>query len=380
MRSKVEFVEAASRPGANVSELCREHAISRQTGHKWLKRFKQTGYPGLDEQSRRPRSVPTRTGAEVVAAVVSLRTRHPKWGPVKLLRVLAKDLGEDCPSRATVARLLKAAGKIGARRPRVRVWHVGEQPRVEVGAPNDLWTMDFKGWWRAQNGERCEPLTVRDAFSRMVLAAVVVANSRTATVRRVLEKLFAKYGVPGAMLMDNGSPWICSRSRAGLTKLSAWLVSLGIRLYRSRPGCPQDNGGHERMHRDLDELRLSPARSRRAQQPVCDRWVLDFNHVRPHDALGGKTPAEVYGSPPRRPMTVRHPIYPSGFITRRVVSSGDILLDGDRACLGRPFAGQLVGLKHEGGLRWRAFLFESDLGIVELAGHHLLTTELVTSP
>src|SRR6185503_8251335 len=120
----------------------------------------------------------------------------------------------------------------------------------EVTAPNDLWTIDFKGWWRARNGERCEPFTVRDAMSRYVLAVQVVASTRAPVIRHILEGLFAKHGVPTAMLMDNGSPWISTRARAGLTTLSVWLISLGIRLYRSRVASPQDNGGHERMHRD----------------------------------------------------------------------------------------------------------------------------------
>jgi transposase InsO family protein len=375
MSSKREFVEAANRRGANISELCREHGISRQTGHKWLKRYRQGGYEGLEELSRRPGVSPSATGHEVVQAVLALRDRHPSWGPKKLSRVLTRDLGDSGPSAPTVARLLKAAGKIRARRPPVRVWHVEGRPHVEAKAPNDLWTIDFKGWWRAKNGERCEPLTVRDAMSRLVLAVVVVASTRASTVRRVLERLFTKYGVPSAMLMDNGSPWISTRARAGLTTLSVWLVSLGIRLYRSRVSSPQDNGGHERMHRDLNELKLSPGGSRRAQQPLCNRWTLDFNHVRPHDALGGKTPAEVYGSPPRRPLIVRVPVYPAGFVTRRVLTSGVITMSGDRVSIGRPLVGQLIGLRYETGLRWRAFFFECDLGTIEIAGHDLISTE-----
>ena len=377
MGSKLVFVEAASKPGANVSELCRSHGISRQTGHKWLKRFRARGYPGLEEQSRRPRSSPGMTGREVVQAVLTLRERHPSWGPEKLAQLLRPILGEDCPSRTTVARLLKSAGKVRKRRARVRVWHVEERPCVEVKAPNDLWTIDFKGWWRAKNGERCEPLTVRDALSRMVLAVEVVAKTNGVTVRRVLERLFAKHGVPRAMLMDNGAPWINTRSRAGLTALSAWLVSLGIRLYRSRVGSPQDNGGHEQMHRDLNELRLAPGRTRRHQRRLCDRWTVEFNHVRPHASLGGKTPAAVYGAPERRQEATKLPVYPEGFVTRRVLSSGDITMNNDRVCIGRALVGHRIGLRYEGGLRWRAYFYECDLGTVEIAGHDLLTTEHV---
>jgi putative transposase len=206
-----------------------------------------------------------------------------------------------------------------------------------------------------------------------------VAKTNGAVVRRVLEGLFQKHGTPLAMLMDNGAPWVSTRSRAGLTRLSAWLVTLGIKLHRSRPGSPQDNGGHERMHRDLNELRLLPARSRRSQQPLCDRWALDFNHLRPHQALDDRTPAEVYGRPSPRLPVARVPVYPAGCITRRVLSSGEITLNGDRVVIGRALAGQLVGLRYESGLRWRAWFFESDLGTIEIAGHDLIDTELVQS-
>ena len=153
MGSKIAFIEQAKRRGANISALCREHGISRQTGHKWLKRFRKGGYEGLQEISRRPGSSPSVTSAEVVAALLALRAQHPSWGPDKLTRVLRRELLDDTPSRATVARILKVAGKVRARRSRVRVWHNDERPHIEVQAPNDLWTMDFKGWWRAKNGQ-----------------------------------------------------------------------------------------------------------------------------------------------------------------------------------------------------------------------------------
>jgi len=204
-----------------------------------------------------------------------------------------------------------------------------------------LWTMDFKGWWRAGNGQKCEPFTVRDAHSRFVLAATLLPGARGALVRRVLEQLFHEHGTPRAIQCDNGSPFVCTRARGGLTQLSAWLVSLGIRLIRSRPGKPQDNGGHERMHRDLAELELAPARSRRAQQRECDRWLVDFNNVRPHEALGGKTPGEVY-KPSHRALAVQLPNYPPEYKVRRVTG------------------------QHERGMQWRAYFHEVDLGLVEI--------------
>jgi len=196
----------------------------------------------------------------------------------------------------------------------------------------------------------------------------VVPSTGGAVVRRNLDGLFRRYGRPKAIQCDNGSPWVSTRSRGGLTTLSVWLVSLGIRLIRSRVGCPQDNGGHERMHRDMRELQLNPARTRRGQQRECDRWVVDFNEVRPHDALAGKTPAEVYHPPsPCTAPTVRLPIYPPGWITRRVQRGGRICVDGDTVLVGSPLTGQLIGLKHESGLRWRAHYFDVDLGLIEIA-------------
>lgn len=366
MSQKLEFVEKAILPGANVSLLCREYRISRQTGHKWIRRYRELGPGGLVEQSRRPQSSPDATGEEIVLRVLKLKERRPSWGPHKISLILARDLGTNAPSRTTVARVLAKLGKVKRRRRPARVWMSEGRPTVEVRGPNDLWTIDFKGWWRARNGDRCEPLTVRDAFSRKVLAVTLVAAARTAQVRRVLERLFRLNGLPLAMLSDNGSPFICTRARGGLTQLSAWLVSLGIRIVRSRPACPQDNGGHERMHRDMSELELTPARSRRAQQLKCDRWMVDFNHVRPHDALGDQTPAEVYRSSPRRSLEPRIPNYPPEWTTRRVTRVGCVRISGDMVFLGAALAGQLVGLKQESGLLWRARFFDIDLGTVEV--------------
>jgi transposase InsO family protein len=366
MSQKMQFVEKASTPGANVSALCREFGISRQTGHKWLRRYRDQGFLGLVEQSRRPRSSPLAAGEEIVVGILELRGRHPSWGPDKIAGALARKLGTDAPSRSTVARVLRRLGKIKRRRPRVRLWTVDGRPRVEVTEPNDLWTIDFKGWWRARNGERCEPLTVRDACSRKVLAVALVTSTRASQVRRVLERLFELHGLPAAIQCDNGSPFVCTRARGGLTKLSAWLVSLGIRLVRSRPGCPQDNGGHERMHKDLSELQLTPARSRRAQQRECDHWLIDFNHVRPHDAIGGKTPAEVYRDSKLRSLTPRIPRYPPEWKTRRVSPQGNVRVNGDVVFVSTALSGQLVGLYQESALRWQAHFFEVDLGSIEI--------------
>jgi len=366
MSQKIEFVQRASAAGANVSALCREFGISRQTGHKWLRRFRESGHVGLAEQSRRPQSSPLATAEEIVVGILELRGRHPSWGPDKISRALKRQLHDEAPSRSTVARVLRRVGRSKRRRARTRLSVVDVAPRVDVAGPNDLWTIDFKGWWRARNGERCEPLTVRDAWSRYVFTVALVSSTKAREVRRVLERLFKRHGLPRAMQCDNGSPFVAAHARAGLTQLAAWLMSLGIRLVRSRPGCPQDNGGHERMHRDLSELELAPARSRRAQQRDCDRWLVDFNHVRPHNALGGNTPADVYRDSDRRWLEPLVPRYPPDWKVRRVSPQGNVRVNGDVVFVTTALARRLVGLYQESPIRWRVHFFDVDLGTIEV--------------
>ena len=182
--------------------------------------------------------------------------------------------------------------------------------------------MNFKGWWRTQDGSRCEPLTVRDAHSRYVLSITSLTGTTGKQVRAELTRFFPTHGLPKAVHRDNGSPFISTRARGGFPELSVWLATLSIRIVRSRPGCPQDNGGHERMHRDIaQDVQRWPREDLRAQQRELDRWRQEFDHVRPHEALGGKTPSEVYRASDRKlrdprpfayPPTYRAPCRPCG--------------------------------------------------------------------
>ena len=367
MSSKIEFIEQATKPHANIAELCREHGISRQTAYKWLKRYQVRGYDGLEEHSRRPRSSPLMTGEEVVAALLAARAAHPRWGPRKLVGILRGQLGAATPSERTVARILDRFGEVRRRRKRRGLSVVERAPEVTAKAPNDVWTIDFKGWWRAKDGTRCDPLTVRDAFSRFVLAVVLMTRTTGAEVQRVMTQLFRRYGVPKAIQCDNGAPFICVRSAAGLTKLSAWWVSLGIRLVRSRAGCPQDNGGHERMHLDIAaDIQSVPEATMRLQQRACDRWRQEFNHVRPHDALHGKPPAEVYRASPGR-LSIRPACYPPGWVVRRISDAGLFGSAVNGTYISKALAGHFVGLELVEGLRYRAWFYDVDLGEIELA-------------
>jgi transposase InsO family protein len=364
MSLKMEFVERAAK-GEPVAALCREFNVSRQTGHKWIKRFNEQGFAGLDEQSRRPRSAPLATAEELVMATLQAREAHPRWGPIKLQQLLRRRFADQTPGTRTIARILKRANKVRERRKRSPVSVIEHAPTLAAQAPNDVWTVDFKGWWRTTNGDRCEPLTVRDAASRFVLAIEIGATTGR-HVRQVLEPLFRRYGLPKAIQCDNGAPFISVQARAGLSTLSASWIALGIRVVRSRPGCPQDNGAHERMHADVRaDVQARPAATREQQQRALDRWRVEFNQVRPHQALGGKTPAEVYKlTERRRPPTKPFP-YPAHMHVRRVSIGGNVRFRNDDCFLGAPFGGLRVGIEVVDAMHVRAWLHELDLGLVD---------------
>jgi len=366
MTLRIEFVERAKK-GEPIAGLCREFGISRTTGHKWQKRFEEKGYEGLEEESRRPKSAPLATGEELVMAVLEARDKRPRWGPRKLQGLLRRRFGDQTPSERTIAHILRRADRVRERRARRRPNIVDRAPQVQAQRPNEVWTVDFKGWWRSRDGQRCEPLTVRDAFSRYVLA-VHQCKPTTEAVRAIFERLFARHGVPDAIQCDNGTPFVSVRSRGGITKLSGWWLSLGIRLVRSRPGCPQDNGAHERMHADLSADQQSrPAATPEAQQRELDRWRQDFNHVRPHDALAGKTPADVYKPTERRKAIARSYAYPKGLRVVRVRSRGCFTWCGSIYFLSVGLVGLHVGVESIDLLHVRVWLRDIDLGLVEIA-------------
>lgn len=367
MSSKIEFVEKASERSANISALCREYGISRQTGHKWLRRFQELGYAGLEDESRRPDSSPLATGEEIVAAVLTARVDYPRWGPKKLAVLLRRSFGERTPSEKTIARILRRFNQTRLRRKKRGLSVVERAPDEVASAPNDVWTIDFKGWWRAADGSRCEPLTVRDAFSRYVLAVRLMERCTGERVRILMTALFRRYGVPKAIQCDNGSPFISSQSLAGLTRLSAWWVSLGIRIVRSRPASPQDNGGHERMHADIaGDLQVNPAATFKLQQRACDRWQKVFNDVRPHEALRGRTPAELFKPSPGK-LCAKPYAYPFDWTKRVVSGSGAIRIRGEDYFLSTALDGYQVALEPVGGLRHRVWFHTTALGEIEVA-------------
>lgn len=272
--------------------------------------------------------------------MVRLKERHRHWGPRKLQELYRRQWGV-APSESSFKRVLERCGLTEKKRVRTmketgRIWS-GRQAQE----PNEIWTVDFKGWWYDAQG-RCNPLTVRDEYSRMVLELRAVADGRTQTVQSCFERLFREYGAPGAIRSDNGPPFASHRGLMGLSQLSAWWLANGIELERSRPGCPQDNGAHERMHRGIaSELEGAPYEER---QSALDTWREEFNTERPHEALGMRCPAEVYRPGPRWEGSPDQLHYPKAQ-ARRVCQHGCIRFEGERIFLSQALAGWDVGLQ-----------------------------------
>ncbi len=244
MDERMEFAMRAVRTD-NFRELCREYGISAKTGYKWRERFLRYGMRGMAEQSRRPHRHAEQLSEAEVCEIIRFKQAHRYWGPrkMKAWKRLRRAVSSEWLAR------------VGLTEPRRRRQRSSEAGRLWSGrraqGSNDIWTVDFKGWWYDGQGKRCEPLTVRDEHSRYVLELRRMADARTDTVRECFERLFKRHGLPGAIRSDNGSPFAQVQGVMGLSRLSAWWVALGIDLERGRPGHPQDNGGHERMHRDI---------------------------------------------------------------------------------------------------------------------------------
>jgi transposase InsO family protein len=348
MHERCRFVLDAMARGANISELCGRYGVSRKTGYKWLERYQQEGPAGLYDRSRRPHNSSLVTSGEMVVAVIRLRLQWSTWGPKKIQVLLLRRFPPDkVPSQSTIGRILQDCGLTRTKgRGRPRRWHPGDGRGV-AAAPNDLWTVDFKGWWHTRDGRRCEPLTIRDGYSRYVLALRGMTSTRSDGVRRIFEEVFEQYGLPKVIRSDNGGPFACTRALAGLTRLSAWWKALGIGLDRIEPGHPEQNGGHERMHRDIrQELQSIGGRDLKDQQERFDLWRMEFNTHRPHEALEMKTPTQLYRLSPRlytgeRPQVV----YPAHFQVRPVRHNGDIRFAGGRRFVSEALAGWPVGLE-----------------------------------
>jgi transposase InsO family protein len=342
MSQRFEFVKLALQEGVNFSELCRRFSISRPTGYKFLYRYQQDGYQGLCDRSKRPKHSPHITAKEIEQVILMLRDKHPAWGGRKLKRRL-EDLGHtDLPFPSTITQILKRNNRISIEESKKReTWH-----RFEAERPNDLWQMDFKGYFQAQDG-RCHPLTVLDDHSRYSLCVGACRNEVRAIVKQHLIDVFRKYGIPIRMLMDNGPPW-GSDSPTKFTKLTVWLMRVGIKIIHSRPYHPQTAGKDERFHRTLkaEVLNYCKNKSINQCQKVFDDWRNVYNTERPHEALGMNTPVSRYRLSKRQyPEKIPDTEYGPNDEIRKVCVKGKISYKNRKFIVGKAFIGQYIAIR-----------------------------------
>ena len=371
MEQRIEFALGAVRT-LNFRALCQEYGISAKTGYKWKERFLRDGVRGMEEQSPRPRSSPEQLPEEVVCEMVRLKLAHLNWGPRKIRELYLRRHGE-VASESTFKRMLERVGLTQKRRPRRRWSEAGRLCSGKRAAgPNEVWTVDFKGWWKSW-GRRCEPLTVRDEHSRYVLELRAMEGASTEKVQQSFERLFERTGLPQAIRSDNGAPFASVHGLLGLSRLSAWWVALGIDLERGRPGHPQDNGAHERLHRDISREIEALGQS---DQAAMDVWRQSFNYERPHEALLMRCPGELYRVSERKYQGTPEDLDYSQMCPRRVSAKGTIKLDGQVLFLSTALAGWSIGLKPITQERMEAWFGRLLLGEVDLATSSFIRADL----
>ena len=348
-----------------ITQLARRYGVTPKTVYKWVDRYLADRAHGLVERSRAPVQHGRATAPAVQAAVVQLRRQQPTWGPKKLRAVLQRRHPTQAwPAASTIGDVLRRAGLSQPQR-RARYLVPLTQPLAAAVAPNDVWTADFKGWFRTQDATRCDPLTVADACSRWVLCCQIVPPTECG-VRPWFERTFREYGLPHALRTDSGPPF-ATTGAGRLSHLAVWWLKLGIRLDRIDPGHPEQNGRHERFHLTLQqETTRPPATTAAQQQRRFDRLRHTFNHERPHEALGQHPPATVYVPSPRPyPARLEDPWYDATHQVRRVKPTGQIRWQGDLIFVSEAVRGEVVGVAETESGDWTVRFMQVELGRID---------------
>lgn len=370
MEQKELFIKAMLANEKPFKHLCADFGISEKTGHKWKNRFYEQGKAGLYEQSR-ARLTQDMIDGDTAAELIRIKNAHLAWGPKKIREIYAKAYPQKAvPSLSSVKRILDKAGLVKPRkiRPPVSSDCPRLQQQIQAQAANDVWSIDFKGWWKS-DGEICEPFTVRDRYSRKILCTKLMQSKSSVAVRAVMTDLFKTYGLPKVIHSDNGAPFAAPNGILNLTTLTVWWITLGILPDRSLKGHPEQNGSLERMHKDIaDEIEGKVPGGISANQAVLDEWVKEYNSVRPNEAIGMKTPDELYTKSERKYTGDYDELeYPIGFLVRKVTGGGEIILNGVRITIGYALRGWHVGLKPlDDGHSFLVFIADFLLGTLDL--------------
>lgn len=341
MEQRVLFIKAWLSQRYKKSDLCTQFGISRPTADKWIKRHEQVGFSGLSELSRRPHHSPNATPQWICEWLVTEKLKRPSWGAKKLLDMFEREFPTaKKPADSTGDLILSRAGLVKPRKPKRRI-SADTQPFGKCDAPNTTWCVDFKGQFQLGNQKWCYPLTVSDNFSCYLFLCEGLPNTKAAPVFTHFERLFEEFGLPYAIRSDNGSPF-SSTALGGISRLAKWWIDLGIRPERIKPGHPEQNGRHERMHRSLKAHIGHPKHDFQAQQIVLDDFRRDYNELRSHEGIGRKTPFELY-LPSNRIYTGRIEPYDYGEAElRKVKGSGEVKWLGETYYLSQVLAAEPI--------------------------------------
>ena len=367
MDERLRFV-AKLLDGESMTDVCREFGISRKTGYKIFSRYKEHGFEALNDRCRRPVRYANQLPHQVEELIVTLKREKPHWGARKIRELLLRRLDDTVtriPAKSTIHAVLHRHGLVKAiGRPR----HRATGTPLSAGiAPNELWCTDYKGEFKLGNGRYCYPLTVTDHASRYLLLCEALESTREQLAITAFDRLFRDRGLPQAIRSDNGVPFASGNSLFGLSRLSVWWLRLGISIERIKPGHPQQNGRHERMHLTLKkETTRPPGANSLQQQARFDDFVLEFNTERPHEALHMKRPADVYLPSPRPYRGLPELHYPLHEREVLVTACGRICMHHKRINISTVLAGQRVGIKEVDEGIWIVSFMHYDLGYVDL--------------
>jgi putative transposase len=360
------FITACLESKSTISDLCREFGVSRKTGYKWLSRFKNGGAAELKDRCRTRHTQPLKTTEELTQKVIQLKRRYLKWGPKKIVAFLEQNQPlESWPSATTVGRILSEHDLTIPRKYRRR-FPAKSDPLSHSQQPNDVWCIDFKGWFKTKDNVKCDPMTLTDSYSRFLLYCSKLGANTVDHVWSSLDKAFHQYGLPRYLRHDNGPPF-ATNGAGRLSRLSVNLIKAGVIPEWIEPGKPYQNGRHERMHLTLKEEGVFPLKlTLKEQQMKFMEFQQYFNLERPHEALGQKTPASIY-LPSERVWTgqLHSPEYSQDYQAKRVRGSGTISLLGMDIFIGKTLEDEYVGLKENTDGNWEVYFGPVFLGTID---------------
>lgn len=356
----------------SMSALCERYGVSRKTGYGLVARYEAEGLAGLAARSRAPHRHPNATPLALETAILDVRGGHPSWGAKKLRAWLAQRWPQEpWPALSTISEILDRHGLVRRRKRRLKV-PPGASPLDPCLAANDVWGVDFKGWFRTRDGARCDPLSLSDLTTRYILRLQVMRRTDGAHVWPLLEAAFRDYGLPLKLRSDNGPPF-AAKGAGGLSRLAVLLIKAGVTPERIAAGKPQQNGRHERFHLTMLPLAKAPAADQAAQAAAFEAFRHEYNHERPHETLGMDTPAEHYRPSTRQmPATPPAPDYPAAAAVRRVRHNGAIKWRGGEIYVSATLAGEPVAVEETETGEWVMRFYAHRLGFIDEKHHRLV--------